>query len=193
MYPLLRQNIEKNTSLTDNDWAVIIDQIKFTKLKKNEFLQVQDSNNTYEAFVLRGAFKTYTLNENGTESILFFSFENDWVCTAEYSYHRKTVKHNIKAMEDSEILLIDKTNKIFLFEKVPQLKQFFITLLEANNILLQERLLDVLNKTSKQRYLDFTTKHSSKIKINNKNLSSYLGISHEFLSKIKKQLTKTSV
>jgi hypothetical protein len=74
-----------------------------------------------------------------------------------------------------------------LFEQVPKLVQFHIIMVEKANINIQQRLLDVLNKTSKQRYLEFVERYSHKIdKINNKNLSSYLGVSHEFLSKIKR-------
>ena len=62
-------------------------------------------------------------------------------------------------------------------------------MIEKTNIIMQERLLDVLNKTSKQRYLEFIKKYPHKAQqINNKNLSSYLGVSHEFLSKIKKTI-----
>ena len=62
-------------------------------------------------------------------------------------------------------------------------------MIEKTNIIMQERLLDVLNKTSKQRYLEFIKKYPHKTQqINNKNLSSYLGVSHEFLSKIKKTI-----
>ncbi|HSD08570.1 Crp/Fnr family transcriptional regulator [Flavobacterium sp.] len=187
MYNLLRQNIERKIPLSDADWKAIVDKIKFVKLKKNTFLQVQDSNNAHEVFILKGAFKTYILNENGTESVLFFSFEDEWICDIECFYHQKPTKYNIQAIEDSEIVLIDKTNKMSLFEQVPKLIQLYIALLEKNNNHIEERLLDTLNKTSKQRYLDFTKKYSHKTnKINNKNLSSYLGVSHEFLSKIKK-------
>jgi CRP-like cAMP-binding protein len=191
MHTLLRQNIERKIPLTDTEWEAILDKIKFIKLKKNDFLQVQDSNTAYEVFILKGTFKTYLLNENGTENVLFFSFEKHWMCDIECFYHQKLTKYNIKAIEDSEILVIDKANKMLLFEQIPKLIQFYITMLEKNNIVIQERLLDALHKSSKQRYLEFTKKYShKKDKINNKNLSSYLGVSHEFLSKIKKTIER---
>lgn len=187
MYEELRQNIERKITLTDEEWKLILDKTEFIKLKKNEFLQIQDSNNSYEGFILNGAFKTYILNENGTETVIFFSFENEWICDLESFYYHKLTKYNIKAIEDSEILVINKSNKMLLFKQVPKLIQFHILMVERANIAIQERLVDVLNKTSKQRYVDFVNKYPQKTqKINNKNLSSYLGVTHEFLSKIKK-------
>jgi len=189
MYEALRKSIERKIPLTDEEWNIIVSKTEFIKLKKNEFMQIQDSNNSYEGFILKGAFKTYILNENGTESVIFFSFENEWMCDLESFYHQKPTKYNIKAIEDSEILVITKSNKMLLFKEVPKLIQFHILMVERANIAIQERLLDVLNKTSKQRYLDFIQRYPHKTQtINNKNLSSYLGVSHEFLSKIKKKI-----
>lgn len=188
MYKSLRLSIERKIPLTDEEWKFVVEKAEFIKLKKNEFLQVQDSNSSYEGFILKGTFKTYILNDNGTESVIFFSFENEWMCDLESFYHQKPTTYNIKAIEDSEILVISKANKTLLFEQVPKLIQFHIIMVEKANIAIQQRLLDVLNKTSKQRYLEFIEKYSHKVdKINNRNLSSYLGVSHEFLSKIKKR------
>lgn len=187
MYELLRQNIEHKIPLTNSEWEIIIEKTEFITLKKNEFLQIQNSNSKYEGFILKGSFKIYTLKENGTESVLFFAFENDWLSDIESFYHQKPTKYNIKALEDSEILVINKVNKNLLFQQVPILIRFHTLMVERTNVVMQERLLDVLNKTSKQRYADFIKKYPNKTyKINNKNLSSYLGVSHEFLSKIKK-------
>jgi CRP-like cAMP-binding protein len=187
MYELLRLNIERKIPLTNAEWNTIIEKTEFIRLKKNEFLQIQDSNSKYEGFILKGSFKIYILKENGTESVLFFAFEGDWLCDVESFYHQKPTKYNIKALEDSEIVVINRLNKNFLFQQVPKLVQFHTLMVEKTNIVMQERLLDVLNKTSKQRYLEFIKKYPNKTtKINNKNLSSYLGVSHEFLSKIKR-------
>lgn len=190
MYNLLRKNIERKIPLTDEEWDIIVSKAELIKLKKNQFLQIQDSNNSYEGFILKGSFKTYILNENGTESVIFFSFENEWMCDLESFYHQKPTTYNIKAIEDSEILVISKIKKAQLFEEIPKIMQFHVLMIERANVAIQQRLLDVLNKTSKQRYLDFIERYPQKIQaINNKNLSSYLGVSHEFLSKIKRKVS----
>ncbi|PBJ07275.1 Crp/Fnr family transcriptional regulator [Flavobacterium sp. ACN6] len=190
MYNLLRKNIERKIPLTDEEWNLIVSKAELIKLKKNQFLQTQDSNNSYEGFILKGSFKTYVLNENGTETVIFFSFENEWMCDLESFYHQKPTTYNIKAIEDSEILVISKVKKAQLFEEVPKIMQFHVLMIERANVAIQRRLLDVLNKTSKQRYLDFKDRYPQKVQtINNKNLSSYLGVSHEFLSKIKRRVS----
>ena len=74
MYKDLRLSIERKIPLTDEEWNFVVEKVKFIKLKKNEFLQIQDSKNSYEGFILKGTFKTYILNDNGTESVIFFFF-----------------------------------------------------------------------------------------------------------------------
>jgi CRP-like cAMP-binding protein len=190
MYNLLRTNIERKIPLTDEEWDIIASKAELIKLKKNQFLQIQNSNSCYEGFILKGSFKTYILNENGTETVIFFSFENEWICDLESFYHQKPTTYNIKAIEDSEIVVINKMQKSYLFAVIPKLIKFHVLMIERANVAIQQRLLDVLNKTSKQRYLDFKERYPQKVSsINNKNLSSYLGVSHEFLSKIKRTVS----
>ncbi|MBK0369065.1 Crp/Fnr family transcriptional regulator [Flavobacterium agrisoli] len=187
MYELLRKNLLRKITLTEEEWEKIVEKTEFIKLKKNQFLQIQDCNCKYEAFVLKGLFKVFIANENGSESVFSFVFDEEWICDIESYYHQKPSRFNVKALVDSELLVISKANKAQLFKEIPQLLQFHIFLVENTTINIQQRLIDVLNKTTKQRYLDFVNKYPHNThKINNKNLSSYLGVSHEFLSKIKK-------
>ncbi len=190
MYNLLRKNIERKIPLTDEEWDIIVSKAEIIKLKKNQFLQIQNSNSSYEGFILKGSFKTYIVNENGTETVIFFSFEEEWICDLESFYHQKPTTYNIKAIEDSEIVVINKMQKAYLFAVIPKLIKFHVLMIERANVAIQQRLLDVLHKTSKQRYLDFKERYPQKVSsINNKNLSSYLGVSHEFLSKIKRTVS----
>lgn len=189
MYNLLRQNIEKRIPLTDTEWNLVVEKLKFIKLRKNEYLQVQDASSKYEAFVLQGILKMYHLHEDGTENILFFAFESNWICDVESFYHHKKAKYSVKAIEDCEIVVMTKENKAQLFLEVPKLLLFHTNLIEKATIVMQDRVLDVLCKTSRQRYLDFITRFPKHVqRINDRNLSSYLGVSHEFLCKIKKSI-----
>lgn len=185
---LLRKSIERTTPLTDDEWKLITEKSKRIRLKKGEFLQTQNSFVVYECFVLRGGFKTYILNENGSETVIFFTFRNEWICDLNAFYHKKQASYNIRALEDSELIVVTKPAKDLLFTKIPKLVNFHIHMIEKANIVLQQRVLDLMNKTSKERYADFIQKNRERLHtVNNKNLSSYLGISQEFLSRIKRE------
>ncbi|VXC35878.1 Cyclic nucleotide-binding protein [Flavobacterium sp. 9AF] len=187
MYKLLRETIEKEIKLTDLEWKKILDKIELVKLDKNNFFLSQDNACNYEGFVLKGSLKIYTLEESGSENIAFFAFEGDWVCDIEGFYNKKKSKYNIKSLEICDIVVVSRENKEWLFKEIPKLLHFHSLMMQKVAIVMQNRLLETLNKTAKERYLNFITKHPDKIyKINNRNLSSYLGVSEEFLSKIKK-------
>ncbi|TRW23592.1 Crp/Fnr family transcriptional regulator [Flavobacterium zepuense] len=183
----LRRNIERKIALTDEEWRIIAAKAEYITVKRNEYLQRQYAQNTYECFILKGAFKIFIVNEDGSESVIFFSFSKEWMCDIEAFYHKKPARYNIKAIQDSEVLVINKVNKMQLFKQLPKLVQFHIVMVERANIFMQQRLLDILNKTFKQRYAEFVKRYPQKaLTINNKDLSSYLGVSQEFLSKVKK-------
>ena len=191
MYDILRKSIASKVSVTDEEWNTILEKTESISVKKNSFFQIQDTTSRYEGFVLKGAFKIYTIDENGSENILFFSFEGDWICDIESFYYKKNSQYNVKAIEDSELAIISRANKSYLFKIVPKMLEFHTIMLERANIVMQKRLLDVLHKNAIQRYLDFVKRYPTKYRvINNKNLSSYLGVSQEFLSKIKKTIAQ---
>lgn len=191
MLQLLKRNLEQWWLLTDIEWKMICDKTQFLKVKKHQFLQTAHAGPLYECFVLKGGFKTYILTEKGEENILFFPFANEWVCDIEAFYYNKPARFNIRAVEDSEVAVINLNEKNELFKKIPKLQQFHIRMIEKSNLALQERLIDMLHKTARERYADFVTRHPQKQrKISDKDLSSYLGVTKEFLCKIKKEYSR---
>ncbi len=188
-YRLLRDSIEQKIILTDFEWKKIIDKIELVRFEKNAFFQNQEDTSKYEGFVLKGSFKIYTIDENGSDNVLFFAFDGDWVCDIDGFYNQTKSKYNIKAIEQSELIVINRKNKMLLFEEVPKMLQFHTLMMQRATVVMQNRLLAALNKTAKERYIEFITKYPNKVKnINNRTLSSYLGVSEEFLSKIKKNI-----
>lgn len=186
MHNLLRKSIESIITLNQSEWESIASKSELVKIKRNEFLHRSYSSSKNEIFILKGAFKIYTLKENGTESILYFAFAGDWVLDFESLLLQKPTRFTIKALDDAEIILISKASKIELTTKIPKLGLFQTEMLLKSYLLLQERLQDVLHKNTKERYADFLNKNKDNSKlINSRNLSAYLGVSHEFLSKIK--------
>lgn len=189
MYKLLRENIERKIRLTDEEWNKIIDKTELVQFEKNAFFQNQNDTSRYEGFVLKGSFKIYTIDENGSDNVLFFAFEGDWVCDIDGFYNQKKSKYNIRAIEQSELVVINRTNKQLLFEEIPKMLHFHVLMMQKATIVIQNRLLEVLNKTTKEKYIEFIKKYPHQLeKINNRTLSSYLGVSEEFLSKIKKTI-----
>jgi len=137
-------------------------------------------------FVEKGCFKMYGIDEKGTEHNLRFAAENDWIADLGSFYSEKSSKLFIEAIEPSTILQIEKNDLIYLFVHVPKFDRNFRVIIEEKFIELQNRLLQSFSSNAHQRYLDFMGRYKElALRLTNTQIASYLGITPEFLSRIK--------
>lgn len=141
-------------------------------------------------FVEKGCFKMYGIDEKGTEHNLMFAAENDWVADLGSFYSEKPSKLFIEAIEPSTILQIEKKDLLYLFVHSPKFDRNFRVIVEEKFIELQNRLLQNLSSNAEQRYLDFLEQYTELgSRLPNTQIASYLGVTPEFLSKIRKNIS----
>lgn len=190
MKPII-QNISKIISLTPEEETIFLSKIETKKFKAKTILlssgQIADS--TY--FVNSGILRSFNINDNIIEHILHFACEGWWMGDM-YSYiSRKPGNLFIEVLEDSELEIISRENREELFEKIPKLERFFRILTENSLVAHQERLMDNLSLTAEERFEKFCKKYSSLIqRIPQKQIASYIGVTPEFLSKMKSRMLK---
>lgn len=143
----------------------------------------------FEGFVTSGIFRVYHIDPRGTEQILYFAVENWWITDIDSFTNGSPSQLYIEALEDSEVLLISKEDKDFAYANLPQIERLFRVMTPKTHVALQRRMIDNLSKTADQRYVDFIQKYSQLYqRLSNLQIAAYLGISHEFLSKIRKKI-----
>jgi len=92
-------------------------------------------------------------------------------------------------LEDSEVLELSKVTLEILYSKIPKLERFFRILHQNAFISQNERVMDMLMQSAKDRYFNFIEKYpDAESRISQKNIASYLGVSPEFLSTMKSKL-----
>ncbi len=157
-------------------------------IKKKEFLLREGEICKFEGFVTKGLFRVYHIDNNGFEQVLYFAIENWWITDMDSFTNEKPSNLYIEALEDSEVLLISKKDKEFAYENLPKIEKLFRIMTQKTHIALQRRIIDNLSKTADQRYIDFIEKYPQLFqRLTNLHIAAYLGISHEFLSKIRKK------
>ena len=96
-----------------------------------------------------------------------------------------------EALEDSELLIITPENKQYAFEHIPITERLFRLMGLRTHIALQRRMIDMLSKTAEERYHDFLTQYPHIARrLTNIQMAAYLGVTHEFVSKIRKRISK---
>lgn len=185
----LKQNIATHISLSDNEMEAFCTLFQQKTIKKKAFLLREGEVCKFEAFVTKGIFRVYHINKNGAEQVLYFAIENWWVTDIDSFTNEKPSQLFIEALEDSEVLLISKQDKEFAYENLPKVEKLFRIMTQKTHVALQRRMIDNLSKTAGQRYLDFIEKYPQFYqRLSNLQIAAYLGISHEFLSKIRNKI-----
>lgn len=145
----------------------------------------------YFDFVVRGCLRLYKVGDDGVYHILQFAIENHWVSDLT-SFHRKTSSTmNIDALEDTVVLRIRYEDLIDLYMVAPKFDRIFRVLLENHFMQQQERIGQLFSSTAEERYQSFleTYPHLQN-RLSQVQIAAYLGVTPEFLSRIRSRLAK---
>src|SRR5687768_6060979 len=108
MYALILENISRYVTLDPQEQAHFTASLQHRALRKKEFMLQEGEHCRYDHFVIKGSLRQYEIDEEGREHIMQFAFE-DWWIGDWYSMLTGTPSaYNIDALEDSEVLLIEK-------------------------------------------------------------------------------------
>lgn len=169
----------------------LIESLFIEKLieKRKSILNGGETCKTF-TFVVSGIIRMYGVDDKGFEHNIQFAAENDWIADISSFYRSKPSQLNIETLEASKVLQIQQKDLYLLFEEIPKINRIFKVVIENNYIELQNRVLQNFSSTAEQRYLDFMEQYPSlSNRLPNTQIASYLGITPEFLSKIRKNLT----
>jgi CRP-like cAMP-binding protein len=193
MYDLILKNISRFITLTPEEEQYFISLLKVKKLKKKQYLVQEGDIVRYDYFVNKGCLRTYTIDEKGQEHVVQFSIE-DWWTGDMYSFLTQTpARYTIDAIEDSELLCLERSALEELYIKIPKFERFFRHLLQNAFVALQERIIGNLSQPADERYCTFITKYPDMEKrLPLKQIASYLGITPESLSRIRGNYIKVN-
>lgn len=191
MFNLLRTHIEKRVQVTDEEFNVITKFFKPKKLRKKQFLLHEGEVCKNIGFVHSGCLREYTIDNKGSEHIIQFAIEDWWISDPNSFLSGLQSTYNIDALEDSEVLLLEKSAREKLLDSCPKMERFFRILTEANFVATQRRISDSLSTTAEERYLKFIKTYPKLIEqVSQNHIASYLGITPQSLSRIRKELTQ---
>lgn len=161
------------------------------KVKKGEFLLREGDTVRYGMFVASGCLRTYTIDNKGKEHILQFSPEDWWTGDLDGLVNDSPTKYFIDALEDSEILLFDDTALQKLNKYIPQSAAMYEAGLQKSLAARNRRIISYLTDTAEERYNEFLKKYPSLMqRVPQHMIASYLGVSPETLSRIRKQQSR---
>lgn len=158
-------------------------------ISKKEYLVHPGQKVSSEYFVVSGCLKSYYLDENGDKHILQFAIEDWWISDFEAFFGGTPAELYVEAIEDSELLVIEKDALEQLYLRIPKFERFFRLKITSAFVALRSRILSSLQKSGKQRYLEFCREYPNiEQRVQNYHIANYLGVKPESLSRIRKEL-----
>jgi CRP-like cAMP-binding protein len=189
---LLVNYFQKLIPLEEDEKAIIQEVFIERRVKRRHFILQAGDVCKHNTFVVEGCFKMYMVDTQAKEHNLQFAIENWWIGDIGSFHSEQPSKLYIEALEHSVILQIKKEDLLKLYVEYPKFNRIFRVLVENAFVNLQNRLLQNFSTPAEERYLDFLNKHPELFnRISNVQIASYLGVTPEFLSTIRKRLIKS--
>jgi CRP-like cAMP-binding protein len=191
MFEVLRQYLLKQITLSDEELALIEEATTVKKLRKNQYLLQEGDVWRYNAFVAQGVVRTYTIDDKGNEHIISFAMENWWTGDRESLLTGKPSRYNIDAIEDSVILLIPREKFTELTKNIQPLNELVTAVVERSFAASQQRINVNISGDAVEKYQYFLNRYPQlALRVPQHMIASYLGITPETLSRIRKNNAK---
>lgn len=177
--------------LNQDELALLEGRVTARNIKRKQMILQEGFVCKHYTFVVSGCFKMYGVDDKGYEHNIQFAAESDWIADIGSFHSKKPSKLFIEAVEPSEIFQIAQPDLYFLYINIPKLDRIFKVIVENKYVELQNRVLQNFSSTAEQRYLSFLEQYPNLAnRLPNTQIASYLGITPEFLSKIRKDLSR---
>jgi CRP-like cAMP-binding protein len=193
MHKNLLDYINRHTTspLTKEEEALIVATFQPKKLRKKQYFLQEGNVCKYGGFIVKGAMRQYSVDDKGVEHIVQLFIENWWASDRESATMLTPSKYNIEAWEDTELLIITRADMLDLVEKIPAIAQMTRIMDERSFIASQRRINSTISNTAEQRYKEFADNRPQFIqRFPQHHIASFLGITKETLSRIRKQSMK---
>lgn len=183
--------IRKSVSLTDDEAQIFAAAFSEVKIKKRQFIVQPNYIAKNRNYVINGAFRAYVVDDNGQDNTIAFAIDDWWITDYNSYILQKPATMFVVALEDSIILEIT-------YEKEKQLKSdnhkyetFFRIRAERTAAFMQQRIISNLTQTAEERFENFVQKYPLIVqRVPQYALASYLGMTTEFLSRIRNKRTQ---
>lgn len=182
----LIQHVQKRVSLTEAELAEMLSYFSVKNIKKKQFIIQPDFVARHRNYIVKGAFRAYVIDEKGEERTIQFAIEDWWISDYNSYIYQQPATMFVLALEDSVVLRIDHDQEQRLKAANHKFETFFRIMAERSSAFMQRRIISNLTQSAEERYTDFLEKYPLVAqRLPQYALASYLGMTTEFLSKIR--------
>lgn len=183
--------LQKSLKLSDDDFYLLTQNLKSKIIRKDDILLRQGEICHFTFFVEKGLLRSYTIDPSGKAHIIQFASENWFITDRSSSFFETPSELFIDAIEESEIVYLDSNFINNAYSAIPVFAEFNEQLLHKHILQQQRRINLLLSASAEERYLEFINLYYDlTLRVPQWMIASYLGITPESLSRVRKELAK---
>ncbi len=188
---LLLENVAKHVNLTPEEQELFLNSFTRHHYPAKTLLLKEGEVSKESIFVLSGILRNYCINYDLAEHTLSFASTGWWIADMYSFLTQQPGQSFIEVVEEAEVLSQTYEQRLKLFDQIPKIERFQRILIERSLIANQQRLMNNLSLPAEERYEKFCERFPDIIyRLPQKQIASYLGITPQFFSKMKRKILK---
>ncbi|MGS2726786.1 Crp/Fnr family transcriptional regulator [Psychroserpens sp. BH13MA-6] len=157
--------------------------------KKGEMILLAGDTVHEQYYILSGCLRSFYIDPSGKEYTVQFGVRDWWMSDYTAFFSKTKAVLNIEVIQDAVMYKFRKKDKEYLYSEIPKIETFFRIKLEKAFAAFQKRIIAGLSQTATERYINFMNTYPNiERQVKNYHIASYLGITTESLSRIRKEL-----
>ena len=181
-------HIAPHITLSEEEKDFYVSVWKVKKVKRKQFIEQPGFISKNRTYVVKGALRAYFIGDNGQEYTIALAIEDWWIGDPGSFFYQEPATLYVEALEDCTLLQLSYENEKLLLEKIPAFEKHLRIGWQRIAIEVQRRIISNLSLSAKDRYEEFANRYPKFIqRIPLYIIASYLGMTREFLSKIRNE------
>jgi CRP-like cAMP-binding protein len=184
----LLNHIAPNITLSDEEKELFISVLRIKKVKRKQMVEQPGFVSKYRSYVVEGALRAFFIGKDEQEHTIALAVEGWWIGDPASFLLQELATLFVEAIEDSTIIQLSYEGEQLLLEKIPRFARLLMERSLWIAVILQRRIISHVSLSAEERYEEFAQKHPALLqRIPLYIIASYLGMTREFLSKIRNQ------
>lgn len=186
MFEKIHDYLSRSVRLSEKELKIFENSLELRIIPKKTILLSAGEICNFEAYINKGCIREYFIDDEGMELTLQFATEDWWVSDITSFEDQVPSDMYIEALEDCELLVLSRQSKENLINQVPQLERMFRLMIQRHLSKLQKRLFKTVSSSAMDQYVEFVNRYPTiSQRVSQQYIASYLGITPEFLSRLR--------